>query len=178
MAQCEGYGAIVGGRAIRTELANARSTGFLTRLDGSPLASMDLMSAFHNMQIVGAWNPSASDKAIYNLGDGMFVDFEDHESFKQALRVTSDPLPRLSSRLPLISILNLFQLPANLNSSNIVSLVVGSLGHVSFRLAIRSQEPTCYWVQASATSGKKGHRSTCTCRFPRRDDCPENWVYS
>jgi hypothetical protein len=100
MAQERGYGQNVGGRPIRTELANARSTGFIARLDGTPITQEDLASAFETIVVRQAWAPSKSDLAVYNLtAGGLFVDFADHASYIRALKVSC--CPSLSCHVPI-----------------------------------------------------------------------------
>jgi hypothetical protein len=119
MAQKQCYGADVGGRPIRTELADANSTGFLSRHDGDAITTADLESAFENIPVRKTWTPTNSDFAAYRLSrTGRFVDFEDHASYTRALKVNIVPVPS-----------HLFLLKPNLTSSS----ETGSLQHLSFR---------------------------------------------
>jgi hypothetical protein len=96
-AQQGASGAIVGGRPIRTELANARSTAFMARLDGTPVTNDDLASAFQTATARCAWAPSQTDIALFNLNEGgKFVDFEDHASYIRALNVMTYRPPPLN----------------------------------------------------------------------------------
>jgi hypothetical protein len=94
MAQKQGYGAFVGDRDIRTELANARSTGYLSRHDGDAISPADLDSIFENLAIISTWAPTQSERAVHNLSPGgRFVDFKDHGTYTKALKVNTRPLP-------------------------------------------------------------------------------------
>jgi hypothetical protein len=94
-AQKEGYGRQVGGRPIRTELATARSTGFFHRLDGHVMNERELEAVFSDLERSRFWKPSPTERAVYNLSEGYFIDFGSHEVFKQALKVRqSSLLPR------------------------------------------------------------------------------------
>lgn len=96
-AQKEGYGLLVAGRPIRTELATARSAGFFRRLDGHVMSKLELQHVFQNLKLMRFWKPSPTEQAIYNLCDGYFVDFGSHEEFKQAIKVGLTSLFPLSS---------------------------------------------------------------------------------
>jgi hypothetical protein len=88
MAQREGYGLLVAGRPIRTELATARSAGFFRRLDGHAISKLELQRVFDNLNLMRFWKPSPTEQAVYNLCEGYFVDFGSHDEFKRAIKVS------------------------------------------------------------------------------------------
>jgi hypothetical protein len=87
-AQKEGYGLLVAGRPIRTELATARSTGFFRRLDGHTITETELCAVFGTVYIANFWKPNQTERAVYNLSEGYFIDFGNHEEFKRAVKVS------------------------------------------------------------------------------------------
>lgn len=87
-AQKQVQGHLMVGRPLRTEIAHARSIGFLYRLDGGDIDPGDLPSVFGRISIRETWSPSDSDVAVHNLPPrGLFVDFHDHGPYTKALKV-------------------------------------------------------------------------------------------
>jgi hypothetical protein len=137
MAQKQGYGLQVGGRPIRTELATARSTGFFRRLDGNTMTEDDLERIFLDLDISRFWKPSPTERAVYNLSEGFFIDFGSHEAFKQAVKV------RLRSFLPRQPVFELLLLTSRRNSLTL-QLTTSTL--LSARLIHENETGNCILI--------------------------------
>jgi hypothetical protein len=57
-------------------------------LDGKSVNGIEVCSAFMNLRVQRIWEPSDTERALFNLSEGVFVHFETHDEFKNALKVT------------------------------------------------------------------------------------------